>query len=63
MSCYRHLPVWKAAMALAVYLEHAVRADDARAEAAELTVSLGRQSGGWRRRVRPEASSQTSVQG
>jgi lipid-binding SYLF domain-containing protein len=127
MSRYRHLPIWKAAMDLAVHLEHAVRrfpryhkytlgselrqtaqrvcrlvarANDARAElrvlalddlvlsveemktlltlaqevkafanfnefagAAELTVSLGKQSGGWRRRVRPEASSQTSVRG
>lgn len=127
MSRYRHLPIWKAAMQLAVHLEHAVRhfsryhkytlgselrhtaqricrlvtrANDARgagrarvldelvacveelktlltlaqevkafanfnefAEAAELAVSLGKQSGGWRRRVRPEASSQTSVRG
>lgn len=33
------------------------------AGAAELAVSLGKQSGGWRRRARPEASSQTSVRG
>ncbi len=119
MARYRHLPLWKTAMALAVVLEHAVRrfpryhkytlgselrqaaqrvcrlitrASSARggvrlavldelvgaveelktlltlarevrafasfndfARAAELAVSLGRQSGGWRRRVRPEA--------
>lgn len=131
MAHYRHLPVWKAALDLAVLLEHAVRrfpryhkytlgselrqtaqrlcrlvarANDARdaarvvalddlvgtveemktlltlaqevkafanfnefprplhprtsAGAAGLTVSLGKQSGGWRRRVRPEASAQ-----
>lgn len=122
MAHYRHLPVWKAALDLAVHLEHAVRrfpryhkytlgselrqtaqrlcrlvarANDARdaarvaaldelvgaveemktlltlaqevkafanfnefAGAAELTVSLGKQSGGWRRRVRPDASTQ-----
>jgi lipid-binding SYLF domain-containing protein len=121
MARYRHLPVWKAALDLAVHLEHAVRrfpryhkytlgselrqtaqrlcrlvarANDARdaarlaaldelvhgveemktlltlaqevkafanfnefAGAAELTVSLGKQSGGWRRRVRPEVPS------
>jgi hypothetical protein len=33
------------------------------AGAAELTVSLGKQSGGWRRRGRPEASSQASSRG
>jgi hypothetical protein len=122
MAHYRHLPVWKAALDLAVHLEHAVRrfpryhkytlgselrqtaqrlcrlvarANDARdaarataldelvsaveemktlltlaqevkafanfnefAGATELVVSLGKQSGGWRRRVRPEASAQ-----
>lgn len=122
MAHYRHLPVWKAALDLAVHLEHAVRrfpryhkytlgaelrqtaqrlcrlvarANDAKdaaravaldelvgtveemktlltlaqevkafanfnefSGAAELTVSLGKQSGGWRRRVRPEASTQ-----
>jgi 23S rRNA-intervening sequence protein len=127
MSHYRHLPVWKAALDLAVHLEHAVRrfpryhkytlgtelrqtaqrlcrlvarANDARdaaraaaldelvlcveemktlltlaqeikafanfnefAGATELTVSLGKQSGGWRRRGRPEASSQASSRG
>ena len=127
MARYRHLPIWKAALDLAVHLEHAVRrfpryhkytlgselrqtaqrlcrlvarANDARADAralalddlvlaveemktlltlakevgafvqfndfataADLTVSLGKQSGGWRRRVRPEASSQSSVRG
>jgi hypothetical protein len=127
MSQYRHLPVWKAALDLAVHLEHAVRrfpryhkytlgtelrqtaqrlcrlvarANDARdaaraaaldelvlcveemktlltlaqeikafanfnefAEATELTVSLGKQSGGWRRRGRPEASSLASSRG
>ena len=122
MARYRHLPIWKAALELAVHLEQAVRrfpryhkytlgselrqtaqrlcrlvarANDARetralvlddlvltveemktlltlakeigafaqfndfATAAELTVSLGKQSGGWRRRVRPEASSRS----
>jgi hypothetical protein len=118
MAHYRHLPIWKAAMDLAVHLEHAVRrfpryhkytlgselrqtaqrlccgvarANNAHSEArcsaldelvleveamktlltlaqemkafanfnefalaTELTVSLGKQSGGWRRRVRPE---------
>ena len=123
MAHYRHLPIWKAAMDLAVHLEHAVRrfpryhkytlgselrqtaqrlcrlvrrannaqeADGGRFAAldqlvlgveemktlltlaqelqafanfnefgkgTELTVTLGKQSGGWRRRVRPEASS------
>ena len=33
------------------------------ARAAELAVSLGKQSGGWRRRVRPEAASRASVPG
>jgi lipid-binding SYLF domain-containing protein len=109
MAHYRHLPVWKAALDLAVHLEHAVRrfpryhkytlgselrqtaqrlcrwvarANNANAEgrfaaldqlvltqkmqafanfnefaqATELAVALGKQSGGWRRRVRPEAS-------
>ncbi|MDX9767258.1 MAG: four helix bundle protein [Ectothiorhodospiraceae bacterium] len=124
MARYRHLPIWKAAMDLAVHLEHAVRrfsryhkytlgselrqtaqrlcrlvarANDARGEqraealddlvlaveemktlltlaqetkafanfnefaaAAELTVGLGKQSGGWRRRVRSEAPSRVS---
>lgn len=127
MSRYRHLPIWKAALDLAVHLEKAVRrfpryykytlgselrqtaqrlcrlvarANEARAaarlaaldelvlgveemktlltlaqevkvfasfnefaEAAELTVGLGKQSGGWRRRVRTEASSQASLRG
>jgi hypothetical protein len=118
MAHYRHLPIWKAAMDLAVHLEHAVRrfpryhkytlgtelrqtaqrlcrlvarannaqVDDGRfaaldqlvlgveemktlltlaqemhafanfnefAGATDLTVVLGKQSGGWRRRVRP----------
>ena len=118
MAHYRHLPIWKAAMDLAVHLEHAVRrfpryhkytlgtelrqtaqrlcrlvarannaqADGGRfaaldqlvlgveemktlltlaqemqafanfnefASATDLTVALGKQSGGWRRRVRP----------
>lgn len=122
MAHYRHLPIWKAAMDLAVHLEHAVRrfpryhkytlgtelrqtaqrlcrlvarANNAQvdggrfaaldqlvlgveemktlltlaqemqafanfnefASATDLTVVLGKQSGGWRRRVRPEASS------
>jgi lipid-binding SYLF domain-containing protein len=121
MAQYRHLPVWKAALDLAVHLEHAVRrfsrynkytlgsdlrqtaqrlcrlvarANDAKdaarlcaldelvsaveemktlltlaqeikafanfnefAAATELTVSLGKQSGGWRRGVRPVAPS------
>jgi hypothetical protein len=121
MAHYRHLPVWKAAMDLAVHLEHAVRrfpryhkytlgaelrltaqrlcrvvarANNPQSEArwhaldelvltveemktlltlaqetkafanfnefagaTELTVNLGKQSGGWRRRVRPEVSS------
>jgi hypothetical protein len=120
MAHYRHLPVWKAALDLAVHLEHAVRrfpryhkytlgtelrqtsqrlcrwvaranntgsagryaaldqlvlaVDEMKtlltlaqemqafanfnefAQAAELAVALGKQSGGWRRRVRPEAS-------
>ncbi|MEN9372684.1 MAG: hypothetical protein RIR79_236 [Pseudomonadota bacterium] len=119
MAHYRHLPIWKAAMDLAVHLEHAVRrfpryhkytlgtelrhtaqrlcrmvarannvaSEDRRlvldqlvlvveemktlltlaqevqafanfnefAGATELTVVLGKQSGGWRRQVRPEA--------
>ena len=119
MARFRHLPVWKTALDLAVHLEQAVRrfpryhkytlgselrqtaqricrlvarANEARdagrmatldelvgaveemktlltlaqeikafghfndfAAAAELSVSLGKQSGGWRRRVRPEA--------
>lgn len=123
MAYYRHLPVWKAALDLAVHLEHAVRrfpryhkytlgtelrltsqrlcrlvarANNAQQEArwqaldelvlaveemktlltlaqetqafahfnefagaTELVVNLGKQSGGWRRRVRPEASSQS----
>lgn len=120
MAHYRHLPIWKAALDLAVHLEHAVRrfpryhkytlgtelrqtsqrlcrgvarannaslearivaldqlvlavdeiktlltlAQEMRAfanfnefaQATELAVALGKQSGGWRRRVRPEAS-------
>ena len=120
MARFRHLPIWKTALELAVHLEQAVRrfpryhkytlgselrqtaqricrlvarVNEARdagrvaaleelvgaveemktlltlaqeikafghfndfAAAAELTVSLGKQSGGWRRRVRPEAS-------
>ncbi len=119
MARFRHLPIWKTALELAVHLEQAVRrfpryhkytlgselrqtaqricrlvarVNEARdagrvaaleelvgaveemktlltlaqeikafghfhdfAAAAELTVSLGKQSGGWRRRVRPEA--------
>lgn len=121
MARYRHLPIWKASMDLAVHLEQAVRhfsryhkytlgselrqtaqrlcrlvarANDARGErrgealdelvlaveemktlltlaqevkafanfnefaaAADLAVGLGKQSGGWRRRVRSEALS------
>lgn len=124
MARYAHLPIWKAAIDLAVHLEKSVRrfpryhkyslgselrqcarrlcrlvtrANEARAEmrgrvldelvlsvedmktlltlaqetqafgsfnefatATELTVSLGKQSGGWRRRVRPEAPSRVS---
>ena len=124
MARYAHLPIWKAAIDLAVHLEKAVRrfpryhkyslgsdlrqcarrlcrlvtrANEARAEArgkvldelvlsvedmktlltlaqethafgsfnefataADLAVSLGKQSGGWRRRVRPEAPSRVS---
>ena len=120
MAHHRHLPIWKAALSLAVHLEQAVRrfaryhkytlgqdlrlsaqrlcvrvarANDASgaaraqaldalvlaveetktqlalaqelgafasfndfAQATELAVSLGKQSGGWRRRVRSEAS-------
>jgi hypothetical protein len=74
MSHHRHLPIWKAAMALAVHLEGAVRrfsryhkytlAQETQAFAhfnefalaAEWAVDLGKQSGGWRRRVRSEAS-------
>ena len=119
MARFRHLPIWKTALDLAVHLEQAVRrfpryhkytlgtelrqtaqrvcrlvarANDTReaaraaaldelvgaveelktlltlaqeiqafgqfndfAAAADLAVSLGKQSGGWRRRVRPEA--------
>lgn len=119
MAHYRHLPIWKAALDLAVHLEHAVRrfpryhkytlgtelrqtsqrlcrgvarannaslearivaldqlvlaVDEMKtlltlsqemrafanfnefAQATELAVALGKQSGGWRRRVRPEA--------
>ena len=86
MSHHRQLPVWKAAMDLAVHLEHAVRRfpryhkytlgtelrhtaqrlcqQVARANtpfiefatATELTVGLGKQRGGWRRRVRSDAT-------
>ena len=127
MARFRHLPIWKDAMDLALHLEHAVRrfpryhkytlgselrqtaqrvcrlvarVNDAQgagrwhaldelvhaveemktlltlaketgafgsfndfARAAELAVSLGKQSGGWRRRVRPEAASRASVPG
>ena len=118
MSHTRHLPIWKAALDLAVHLEHAVRrfpryhkytlgtelrqtaqrlcrlvarataldelvlgveemktlltlAQEIKAfanfnefaGATELTLSLGKQSGGWRRRGRPEASSQASSRG
>ena len=121
MAHYRHLPIWKAALDLAVHLEHAVRrfpryhkytlgtelrqtsqrlcrgvarannaslearlvaldqlvlaVDEMKtlltlsqemrafanfnefAQATELAVVLGKLSGGWRRRVRPEAAS------
>ncbi len=123
MAHHRHLPIWKAALSLAVHLEQAVRrfsryhkytlgqdlrqsaqrmcvlvsrANDASgaaravaldalvlaveeiktqialtqeiggfasfndfAQATELAVALGKQSGGWRRRVRSEASPMT----
>ena len=125
MAHYRHLPVWKAAMDLAVHLEHAVRrfpryhkytlgtelrqtaqrlcrwvarannaSGEARykaldqlvlavdemktlltlaqemqafanfnefAQATDLVVVLGKQSGGWRRQVRSEASTHMTV--